>query len=75
MLVSHRSKFFPAKGGNAQGYMNIAMENTEELVNGVAKNSFGDAFIRGNNGTETRFCLTYESNIARICTVLYISRL
>ncbi|CED82846.1 small nuclear ribonucleoprotein family protein isoform 1 [Phaffia rhodozyma] len=31
------------------GYMNIALEQTEEYVNGVKKNSYGDAFIRGNN--------------------------
>lgn len=32
------------------GYMNIAMEQTEEHVNGVVTNRYGDAFIRGNNG-------------------------
>lgn len=32
------------------GYMNIALEHTEEYVNGVKKNDYGDAFIRGNNG-------------------------
>ena len=32
------------------GYMNVAMENTQELVAGQVKNNFGDAFIRGNNG-------------------------
>ncbi|KAK4055443.1 U4/U6-U5 snRNP complex subunit lsm6 [Microbotryomycetes sp. JL221] len=31
------------------GYMNIALENTQEYVNGVHTNSYGDAFIRGNN--------------------------
>jgi len=31
------------------GYMNIAMEQTEEYVDGVLKNKYGDAFIRGNN--------------------------
>ncbi|THU69859.1 hypothetical protein C4D60_Mb08t18850 [Musa balbisiana] len=30
-------------------YMNIAMEQTEEYVNGQLKNKYGDAFIRGNN--------------------------
>lgn len=30
--------------------MNIALEHTEEYVNGVKKNEYGDAFIRGNNG-------------------------
>lgn len=33
------------------GYMNIALEQTQELVNGAVTNSYGDAFIRGNNGT------------------------
>lgn len=32
------------------GYMNIAMEQTEEHVNGAVTNRYGDAFIRGNNG-------------------------
>lgn len=30
--------------------MNIALEKTEEYVNGVKKRSYGDAFVRGNNG-------------------------
>lgn len=32
------------------GYMNIALEQTEEYVNGVKTNEYGDAFVRGNNG-------------------------
>ncbi|KAG7095043.1 U4/U6-U5 snRNP complex subunit lsm6 [Marasmius oreades] len=31
------------------GYMNIALEQTEEHVNGRVTNRYGDAFIRGNN--------------------------
>ena len=31
------------------GFMNIAMEQTEEYVNGQLKAKYGDAFIRGNN--------------------------
>ena len=34
------------------GFMNIAMEQTEEYVDGQLKNRYGDCFIRGNNGTE-----------------------
>eukprot|EP00475_Leptophrys_vorax_P009894 TRINITY_DN1658_c0_g1_i1.p2 TRINITY_DN1658_c0_g1~~TRINITY_DN1658_c0_g1_i1.p2 ORF type:complete len:113 (+),score=34.67 TRINITY_DN1658_c0_g1_i1:329-667(+) len=30
-------------------YMNIAMEQTEEYVDGQLKAQYGDAFIRGNN--------------------------
>jgi len=32
------------------GYMNIAMEQTEEYVEGQLKAKYGDCFIRGNNG-------------------------
>merc|ERR1712230_42810 len=31
------------------GYMNAALEETQEVVNGKVTNSFGDAFVRGNN--------------------------
>ncbi|GAA97502.1 uncharacterized protein L969DRAFT_42969 [Mixia osmundae IAM 14324] len=30
-------------------YLNIAMEQTEEVVNGQVRNRYGDSFIRGNN--------------------------
>ncbi len=32
------------------GYMNVAMEQTEEYVDGQLRNKFGDCFLRGNNG-------------------------
>lgn len=32
------------------GYMNIALEQTEEFVNGNVTNRYGDCFVRGNNG-------------------------
>lgn len=35
------------------GYMNIALEQTEEHVNGAVTNRYGDAFIRGNNGASS----------------------
>lgn len=38
------------------GYMNIALEQTEEYVNGQLKNKYGDAFIRGNNGNSSSLC-------------------
>ena len=51
--------------------MNIALEKTEEFVNGKLRRSYGDAFVRGNNGLSldsTLMChmLTADS-------VLYIS--
>ena len=30
--------------------MNIALEQTEEYVNGAVTNRYGDTFVRGNNG-------------------------
>jgi len=30
--------------------MNIALEQTREIVNGRVRRQYGDAFIRGNNG-------------------------
>ena len=32
------------------GFMNIALENSIEWVNGEQKNDYGECFIRGNNG-------------------------
>lgn len=30
--------------------MNIALEKCEEYVNGQLRRTYGDAFVRGNNG-------------------------
>jgi U6 snRNA-associated Sm-like protein LSm6 len=35
---------------SVDGYMNIALEKTEEYVNGIKRRTYGDAFVRGNNG-------------------------
>ncbi|MCJ1351559.1 MAG: U4/U6-U5 snRNP complex subunit lsm6 [Icmadophila ericetorum] len=34
---------------SVDGYMNIALEKTEEYVNGKLRRKYGDAFVRGNN--------------------------
>lgn len=39
--------------GNLQsidGYMNIVLDEAKELVDSSVKRSYGDVFIRGNNG-------------------------
>jgi U6 snRNA-associated Sm-like protein LSm6 len=36
---------------SVDGYMNIALEKTDEIVNGAKRRHYGDAFVRGNNGT------------------------
>jgi hypothetical protein len=38
------------------GFMNIALEQTEEYVDGQLKARYGDCFIRGNNGENTHLC-------------------
>lgn len=35
---------------SVDGYMNIALEKCEEYVNGKLRRTYGDAFVRGNNG-------------------------
>jgi U6 snRNA-associated Sm-like protein LSm6 len=54
------------------GFMNIAMEQTEEYMDGQLKNKYEDCFIRGNNG-KSRWCYNDIVNPFVICVVLYIS--
>ena len=35
---------------SVDGYMNIALEQTKEFVDGKFRRNYGDAFVRGNNG-------------------------
>ena len=35
---------------SVDGYMNIALEQTREFVEGKLRRTYGDAFVRGNNG-------------------------
>ncbi|KAK6430404.1 U4/U6-U5 snRNP complex subunit lsm6 [Oleoguttula sp. CCFEE 5521] len=34
---------------SVDGYMNIALEQTKEFVDGKLRRNYGDAFVRGNN--------------------------
>nr|A1CE19.2 RecName: Full=U6 snRNA-associated Sm-like protein LSm6 [Aspergillus clavatus NRRL 1] len=34
---------------SVDGYMNIALEQSKEFMDGKLRRSYGDAFIRGNN--------------------------
>ena len=36
---------------SVDGYMNIALEKCAEYVEGKLRRKYGDAFVRGNNGT------------------------
>ncbi|KAJ5550712.1 hypothetical protein N7461_005410 [Penicillium sp. DV-2018c] len=49
---------------SVDGYMNIALEKTEEFVNGKLRRNYGDAFVRGNNvDTELNCCYQLSSLI------------
>ena len=50
------------------GYMNIALEQTEEHVNGTITNRYGDAFIRGNNGRSLFRCTCLWLMDSQFCT-------
>lgn len=50
------------------GYMNIAIEQTEEYVNGQLKNKYGDAFLRGNNGKDVYIFL-----LIKMYTVTFVT--
>jgi len=50
--------------------MNIALEQTEEHVNGVVTNWYGDAFIRGNNPIH----VDRESNIDHFAAFIFLQQ-
>jgi len=50
--------------------MNIAMEQTEEYVNGQLKNKYGDAFIRGNNGNPSNL---HHNSPDLVCFAIFIA--
>lgn len=60
--------------------MNIALEKTEEYVNGQKRRTYGDAFVRGNNGKPPPFFppntffeeVTHAKTLRRLA-VMYIS--
>jgi hypothetical protein len=46
--------------------MNIALEKTEEHVNGKLRQTYGDAFVRGNNGNLARLAW-FNATILTMC--------
>ena len=70
--IIHKVSFFSGILSCLDGFMNIALEQTEELVNGAITNRYGDAFVRGNNGFFFP-CLLHVPRANLICPVLYIS--
>ncbi|KAG1730182.1 hypothetical protein EDB19DRAFT_1387198 [Suillus lakei] len=54
------------------GYMNIALEQTEEHVSGVVTNRYWDAFIHGNNSVSLSARIPEHALICPLILVLYI---
>lgn len=54
------------------GYMNLALEKCEEHVDGVKKRSYGDAFVRGNNG---EYAHLRAHSFANLYSYVHLSRL
>ena len=53
------------------GFMNLALEQCEEYVDGQRTKSFGDCFIRGNNGECSFLAFAAPSVCARVLFVLF----
>ena len=51
--------------------MNIAMEQTEEYVDGQLKAKYGDCFLRGNNGKRKTLKSAFFSHYANCYTFLH----
>ncbi|XYA02430.1 U4/U6-U5 snRNP complex subunit lsm6 [Meyerozyma guilliermondii] len=50
MVKLHNGVQYRGKLQSIDGYMNIVLENTKEFIDGSEIRSYGDVFIRGNNG-------------------------
>lgn len=57
------------------GYMNAALEETQEVVNGKVTNSYGDAFVRGNNSERASGDSMTLSLWSRACVCVLMSAL
>lgn len=68
-MCNSRLTSYPGELQSVDGYMNIALEQTKEYVDGKLRRSYGDAFVRGNNGMGS----AYEREHMLTCTVMYIS--
>lgn len=53
--------------------MNIALEKSKEYVNGDLRQSYGDAFVRGNNGLFDNALANLQCSNIHPNSVLYIS--
>lgn len=58
--------------------MNIALEQTEEYVDGQLKARYGDCFIRGNNGESTLYPVSTTTSIIfntinNVCLMIFLS--
>jgi U6 snRNA-associated Sm-like protein LSm6 len=57
---------------SVDGYMNIALEKCQEFVGGKLRRTYGDAFVRGNNGKNSRNI--GGTTILIVCSALHLQR-
>lgn len=72
--VSERLTFDSGELQSVDGYMNIALEQTRELVDGKLRRSYGDAFVRGNNG-ESQGCRLLWQSLTELNSHVHLGRL
>lgn len=60
---------------SVDGYMNIALEKTQEFVNGTKRREYGDTFVRGNNGMLSLdyYFFSVSNPLTFFALVMYIS--
>lgn len=76
--TTHRSMWhtnnYTGELQSVDGYMNIALEQTKEYVDGRMRRNYGDAFVRGNNGMHHDLCfdsrLTFETSHVHFCGLM-----
>lgn len=72
VFIEYPPKFAKGELQSVDGYMNIALEKTEEFVNGQLRKVYGDAFVRGNNGVHDK-SINHLDVYADHIVVMYIS--
>jgi U6 snRNA-associated Sm-like protein LSm6 len=55
---------------SVDGYMNIALEDTKEYVDGKLRRNYGDAFVRGNNGMSVSLFFSAPS-LSTFCFMVF----
>lgn len=64
----------PGELQSVDGYMNIALEQTKEYVDGKLRRNYGDAFVRGNNGLVYPITIAFHASLLKFRSHVYFRR-